>query len=128
MDPISNILCTIRNGISAKKTYVSVPYGKVGWAICHVLYLYGYIHGMGIQSFGKHKRIVVVLLPKNEYTSYTTFTRISSPKKRVYTSVHELRASMHSFHVRVLSTPKGIMADKDAIKENVGGEVLFICN
>jgi ribosomal protein S8 len=35
---------------------------------------------------------------------------------------------MHSFHVRVLSTPKGIMADKDAIKENVGGEVLFICN
>ena len=46
MDPISNILCTIRNGISAKKTYVSLPYGKIGWAICHVLYVYGYIHGM----------------------------------------------------------------------------------
>ena len=128
MDPISNILCTIRNGISAKKTYVSLPYGKIGWAICHVLYVYGYIHGMGIQLFGKHKRIVVVLLPQNEYTSYTKFTRISSPKKRVYISVHELRSSIHSFHVRILSTPKGIMADKDAIKENLGGEVLFICN
>ena len=86
MDPISNILCTIRNGISAKKTYVSLPYGKIGWAICHVLYLYGYIHGMGIQLFGKHKRIVVVLLPQNEYTSYTKFTRIcllyTSPSPR----------------------------------------------
>ena len=75
MDPISNILCTIRNGISAKKTYVSLPYGKIGWAICHVLYVYGYIHGMGIQLFGKHKRIVVVLLPQNEYTSYTKFPK-----------------------------------------------------
>jgi ribosomal protein S8 len=82
----------------------------------------------GNTIFWKAQTHCCCVTSQNEYTSYTTFTRISSPKKRVYTSVHELRASMHSFHVRVLSTPKGIMADKDAIKENVGGEVLFICN
>ena len=50
MDPISNLLCNIRNGIMARKTYVSVPYSKTLWSVAHVLHLHGYINGMGLQK------------------------------------------------------------------------------
>jgi|TARA_Y100000996_G_scaffold411773_1_gene396550 small subunit ribosomal protein S8 len=124
MDPISNLLCTLQNGRRANKTYVSVPYSKVVWAIVHVLHVHGYINGMGLQTHGRQKRILIVFLPHG-HTFY--LTRASSPKKRVYLPVHKLRTTMHSFNIRILSTPKGIMADQDALKANVGGEILCLC-
>lgn len=136
MDPIANLLCCLRNGQHANKTYVSVPYSKVVWAIVHVLYTHGYIEGMGIRKHaltyikhvGKRKkdyaaRICIVLKPLDEHMMHS-IVRVSSPKKRVYLPVHHLRKSMDGFGLRILSTTKGIMADIDALPANLGGEIL----
>ena len=138
MDPIANLLCCIRNGQHANKTYVSVPYSKVVWSIVHVLYTHGYIEGMGIRehepTFTKHlsmrkknyaARICIVLKsPEYHGRMIRSIVRVSSSKKRVYLPVHHLRNTMDGFGIRILSTTKGIMADIDAIPANVGGEIL----
>ena len=127
MDPISNLLCTLRNGSLAQKTYVSVPYSKVVWQIGHVLHVHGYIYGMGIQKHGAFSRIIFALLPQEHQNGAIKLARVSSPKKRVYLPVHHIKTTMHSFHIRILSTQKGIMADRDAVKASLGGEIICVC-
>ena len=138
MDPIANLVCCIRNGQHANKTYVSVPYSKTVWSIVHVLYAHGYIAGMGLRqhapTFVKHggvrqkpyaTRICIVLKSQEFHTHMIqSIVRVSSPKKRVYLPVHHLRTSMDGFGLRILSTTKGIMADIDAVPANLGGEIL----
>ena len=124
MDPISNLLCNIRNGIMARKTYVSVPYSKTLWSVAHVLHLHGYINGKGLQKHNSFTRILIVLTSCTQQSKNIVLKRISSPKKRVYLRSHQLRTSMHSFHIRIISTSKGIMSDQEAVKANLGGEVL----
>ena len=126
MDPIANLLCCIRNGQHANKTYVSVPYSRVVWSIVHVLYAHGYIDGMGIREPHSRKkkyaaRICIVLKSPRMIQS---IVRVSCSNKRVYLPVHHLRNTMDGFGIRILSTTKGIMADIDAIPANVGGEIL----
>ena len=123
MDPISNLLCNIRNGIMAQKTYVSVPYSKTLWSVVHVLHLHGYINGMGLQKHNSFTRILIVLASCRQQSKNIVLKRISSPKKRS----HQLRTSMHSFNIRIISTSKGIMSDQEAVKANLGGEVLCSC-
>jgi len=127
MDPISNLLCNIRNGIMAQKTYVSVPYSKTLWSVAHVLLLHGYINGMGLQKHNSFTRILIVLTSGTQQSKNIVLERVSSPKKRVYLRSHQLRTSMHSFHIRIISTSKGIMSDQEAVKSNLGGEVLCSC-
>ena len=141
MDPIANLLCCIRNGQHAKKTYVSVPYSKNVWTIVFLLYTHGYIEGMGVReqrpTFLKHvgirkknyaARIYIVLKPPLTHgRMIRSLVRVSTPKKRVYLPVHHLRESMHGFGMRILSTTKGIMSDTQALQANLGGEVLCAC-
>lgn len=141
MDPIANLLCCIRNGQHANKTYVSVPYSKVVWIIVHVLYTQGYIKGMGIRkqtvTYRKYvgiqkrfyaARICIVLKATEDHAhAIRSIVRVSSPKKRVYLPVHHLRNTMHPFGIRVVSTTKGIMTDIRAVEANLGGEVLCAC-
>lgn len=138
MDPIANLMCCIRNGQHAKKTYVSVPYSKVVWSIVHVLYTHGYIEGMGIREhapiFVKHRKMrkktyaarICIVLKTLEFHGHTihSIVRVSSSKKRVYLPAHHLRNTLDGFGIRILSTTKGIMADIDAIPANLGGEIL----
>ena len=116
MDPISNLLCNIRNGIIARKTYVSVPYSKTLWSVAHVLHLHGYINGMGLQKHDSFTRILIVLTSCTQQSKNIILKRISSPKKRIYLRSHQLRTSMHSFHIRIISTSNGIMSDQEAVK------------
>jgi|AntAceMinimDraft_11_1070367.scaffolds.fasta_scaffold07522_4 small subunit ribosomal protein S8 len=159
MDPIANLLTTIRNGQHANKTFVSVPYSRNIWLITSVLYSYGFIGGMGVKEYptqttkvrytralwendyvpstveticilkNKHlKRIFIGLKPNGRLLGkmILSLVRVSSPKKRVYLPVHHLRNTM-GFNIRILSTTKGIMSDRDAVKANVGGEILCAC-
>jgi small subunit ribosomal protein S8 len=146
MDPIANLLCCIRNGQQANKTYVSVPYSKLAWIIAHVLFKHGYIAGMGMRHpiplFVGHVHHVYVGARKKPYAARIclvlvspatrgylnkSLVRVSSPKKRVYFKVHDLRNSMKSYGFRILSTTKGIMTDIDACTQNLGGEILCAC-
>ena len=121
MDPISNLLCNIRNGIMARKTYVSVPYSKTLWSVAHVLHLHGYINGMGLQKHNSFTRILIVLTSCTQQSKNIVLKRISSPKKRVYLRSHQLRTSMHSFHIRIISTSKVLCPIKKLLKLTLAG-------
>ena len=94
---------------------------------CACLHLHGYINGMGLQKHDSFTRILIVLTSCTQQSKNIILKRISSPKKRIYLRSHQLRTSMHSFHIRIISTSNGIMSDHEAVKANLGGEVLCSC-
>ena len=126
MDKISNLIINIKNAGRAKKEYAFVPYSQYKMAIAKLLKKEGFL--ASAESKGKKaKRTIQMEIAYNEDGSpkLTDVVRISKPSKRVYFGVNDIRPVKGGFGVLVLSTPKGIMTDKMARKENVGGEALF---
>jgi small subunit ribosomal protein S8 len=124
MDQIANMLIAIKNGGLVKKTTVSLPSSKMKVAILELLKKEGYIKTYKIT--GDIKPVVEVVL---EYVKGTSrvhgVTRVSKQSKRVYTGVKDITPFKYGHGMTVLSTPKGILSDKEARKEMVGGEILF---
>ena len=118
------MLIAIKNGGLVKKTTVSLPSSKMKVAILELLKKEGYIKTYKIT--GDIKPVVEVVL---EYVKGTSrvhgVTRVSKQSKRVYTGVKDIAPFKYGHGMTVLSTPKGILSDKEARKEMVGGEILF---
>ena len=124
-DTIADLLTRIRNAQSAKHDTVEVPASKVKKSICQILVDEGYVKGYTVREDGKQGVITVTL----KYTEGKTpvikgLKRVSKPGLRIYSSAEELPKVMRGLGVAIISTSKGIMTDRAARKENVGGEVL----
>ncbi len=124
-DTIADLLTRIRNASSAKHDTVDVPASNMKKAIVQILLDEGYIKSFTVQEDGKQGVIRIVL----KYTAgktpvITGLRRVSKPGLRIYTSCEEMPRVMRGLGIAILSTSKGIMTDKDAKKQNVGGEVL----
>ena len=124
-DTIADLLTRIRNAQSAKHDTVEVPASKVKKSICQILVDEGYVKGYTVREDGKQGVITVTL----KYTEGKTpvikgLKRVSKPGLRIYSSAEELPKVMKGLGVAIISTSKGIMTDRAARKENVGGEVL----
>lgn len=124
MDPIANMLIAIKNAGLVKKTSVIVPHSKVKEAIATLLKEEGYIKTYKVEGDIK-KTLEIVLEYKGGSPRVTDVKRISKSSKRVYAGVKDIAPVKYGHGLRVLTTPKGIMTDKLARKEMVGGEVLF---
>ena len=125
-DPIADMLTRIRNANAAKHDTVDIPASKMKVAIADILLKEGYIKKYTIKEIDGFKSIHIVLKygrDKNEKV-LTGLKRISKPGLRVYASKEELPKVLGGLGVAVISTSKGVLSDKDARKENVGGEVL----
>ena len=125
-DPIADMITRIRNANSAKHDTVDIPASKMKVAIADILFKEGYIKKYIIKDIDGFKSIHVILKygrDKNEKV-ITGLKRISKPGLRVYASVEELPEVLGGLGVAVISTNKGVMSNKEAKKENVGGEVL----
>jgi small subunit ribosomal protein S8 len=121
MDPIGNMLCCIRNGQHAKKTYVCVPYSRVVWAVLKVCFAHGYIRGMGR---ARTQIVIVLKQTKSGFPVLQQTLRVSSAKRRVYINTKNMQAKHAGLSMRILSTSKGIMAEGEARQAGLGGEVL----
>jgi small subunit ribosomal protein S8 len=124
MDPIANMLIAIKNAGLVKKATVKLPHSKMKEAICVLLKEEGYIKTFHTEGDAK-KTLEVVLEYKGGNPRINEVKRISKSSKRVYTGVKDITSVKYGHGLRVLSTPKGILTDKLARKEMVGGEVLF---
>jgi small subunit ribosomal protein S8 len=124
MDPIANMLIAIKNAGAVKKQTVTVPHSKIKEAIASLLKEEGYIKTYHVEGDIK-KTLEVVLEYKGETPRVTDVKRVSKSSKRVYTGVKAITSVKYGHGLCVLSTPKGLMTDKLARKEMVGGEVLF---
>ena len=125
-DPIADMLTRIRNANTAKHDTVDIPASKIKVAIAGILLDEGYITKYDIIEDGNFKTIRITLkygADKNEKI-ITGLKRISKPGLRVYAKSEELPRVLNGLGIAIISTSKGIMTDKEARKENIGGEVL----
>ena len=124
-DAIADMLTRIRNANSAKHDSVKVPASNMKKAIAQILVDEGYIKSFTVEEDGKQGIIDVQLkYGPNKSQVITGLRRVSKPGLRIYTNVEDMPKVMKGLGIAILSTPKGIMTDKDARKANVGGEVL----
>ena len=125
-DPIADMLTRIRNANTAKHDTVDIPASKMKVAIADILYNEGYITKYEIVEDGAFKTIRVTLkygADKNEKV-ISGLKRISKPGLRVYASSEELPKVLGGLGTAIISTNQGVIADKEARKLGVGGEVL----
>lgn len=124
-DTIADMLTRIRNASSAKHDSVDVPASKVKKAIAQILLDEGYIASFTVEEDGKQGVIRIVLkYGANKSQTITGIRRVSKPGLRIYTNVEDMPKVMKGLGIAILSTSKGIMTDKQARRENVGGEIL----
>ena len=125
-DPIADMLTRIRNANTAKHDTVDIPSSKIKVAIADILVDEGYIAKYDIIDEGSYKTMRVTLkygADKNEKI-ITGIKRISKPGLRVYAGKDEIPSVLGGLGIAILSTNKGILTDKQARKEQVGGEVI----
>ena len=124
-DTIADMLTRIRNASSAKHDSVDVPASNVKKSIAQILLDEGYISGFTVQDDGKQGVIKIALkYGPNKSQVITGLRRVSKPGLRIYSNVEDMPKVMRGLGIAILSTSKGIMTDKQARRENVGGEVL----
>lgn len=124
-DTIADMLTRIRNANSAKHESVDVPASNLKKAIAQILVDEGYIKGFTVEDNGNQGIIHIDLkYGPNKSQVITGLRRVSKPGLRIYTNVEDMPKVMKGLGIAILSTSKGIMTDKQARRENVGGEVL----
>ena len=125
-DPIADMLTRIRNGVQANMSAVDVPpCSKVKVEIAKILKKEGYIDNYAVEGEGIEKKIVVTL----KYGAHgekviTGIKRISKPGLRVYAKGDNLPKVLNGLGVAIISTSNGMMTDREARKQHIGGEVI----
>ncbi len=123
-DPIADMLTRIRNALTAKHETVEVPASKMKKAIAEILLNEGYISNVELKEDGVQGSILVTLKYSKEGNVISGLKRISKPGLRVYAKSNEIPKVLNGLGIAILSTSKGIMTDKEARANNLGGEVL----
>ena len=122
---IADMLTRIRNAGAAKHETVDVPASKMKKAIAQILLDEGYIKSFQLIEDGKQGIIRIVLkYGENKTSVISGLRRVSKPGLRIYTNCEDMPKVMKGLGIAIVSTSKGVMTDKQARKENVGGEVL----
>ncbi len=124
-DAIADLLTRIRNASSAKHEYVDVPASNMKRAIVQILVDEGYVQSFTEKEDGKQGVIRIALKYTEDKKSVITgLRRVSKPGLRIYAKCEDLPKVMKGLGIAIVSTPKGVMTDRQARKENVGGEIL----
>jgi len=125
-DPIADMLTRIRNAQMAQKSSVVMPSSKIKVAIAGVLQSEGYIDGFSVRADGSKADLELALKYYSGRPVIERIERVSRPGLRVYRGSDELPRVMNGLGVAIVSTPRGVMTDRKARAEKVGGEVLCI--
>jgi small subunit ribosomal protein S8 len=126
-DPIADYLTRVRNGIKAKKRVVEIPASNLKKDITKVLFDKGYILNYKFDDEANAQGVIKIALKYNPVTKKSaieSLERISKPGLRKYVSADNLPRVLNGLGISVLSTPKGVITDKEARNLNVGGEVI----
>ena len=125
VDPIADLLTRIRNAQLARHEVVSVPASMVKIAITHILKEEGFIKNYKCIRDRKQGVIKIALRYSEEGKAVIHgIDRVSTPSRRVYVGAEKIPFVKNGLGCAILSTPKGVMSDRDARKVNVGGELI----
>ena len=124
-DPIADMLTRIRNALIVKHDTVEVPVSVMKLAIADILVNEGYIKGYTVNEEGVEKMMTITLkYGPNRTRVITGLKRISKPGLRVYARKDNIPKVLNGLGIAIISTSKGIITDREARKQGVGGEVL----
>lgn len=124
-DAIADLLTRIRNASTAKHEYVDVPASNMKKAIVQILVDEGYVQSYTVKEDGKQGIIRVALkYTEDKKAVITGLRRVSKPGLRIYAKCEDMPRVMKGLGIAIVSTSKGVMTDKQARKENIGGEIL----
>lgn len=125
IDPIADMLTRVRNGLMIRKTFVLVPSSRIKKAIAQILLDEGFIQGYEVTDERPQPNIRVWLkYDEKRRPILTHLKRVSKPGRRVYSSKRELPWVFSGMGVAIISTPRGLMTDREARRQGVGGEIL----
>jgi small subunit ribosomal protein S8 len=124
-DPVADMLARIRNASMAYKDEVAIPASTLKERIAEILAREGYVSGTAVEGEGKDRRIVIQLKygPNRERT-LSGLKRVSTPGRRVYADRETIPRVLGGLGIAILSTSRGLLTDRQAKKQGVGGEVL----
>jgi len=125
MDAIADMLTKIRNAQAVKKETVSIPYSKLKMGIVKILVKEKFLTEAE-QKGKKNKKIIDIILAydSEKNPAINHIARISKSSRRIYLPLKKIKPVRRGFGLQIISTPQGILTDKEARKEKVGGEVL----
>ncbi len=124
-DPISDLLTRIRNANRSRKDSTDIPWSKLKDGIARVLADEGFLRDVSVVE-EKGRKVLRVQLRYDEYRRpvMSGIRRVSKPSLRVYVGSRDIPSIRKGLGISVLSTPKGVIADRTARKEKVGGEII----
>lgn len=120
-DPITDMLNRIRNAQAVSHKTVSIPFSKLKYEIAQILEKQGFVKK--IEKKGRNLKRAIEITLKYPVT-ISGLKRVSRPGQRIYAGFKEIRSSKGGYGILIISTPKGLMTNKQAKKNKLGGEVL----
>ncbi len=123
-DVIADFLTIIRNGVSRSKSSVRISYSSLRYEIAQILKQEGFVSDVVLEEKENVKTIKIVLKYVAGESAIHEITRISKPSRRIYTSIDRIKPVIGGLGVNILTTSKGVMTDKSARQNRVGGELI----
>ena len=125
-DPISDYLTRVRNAIMAKHKVVEIPASNIKKEITKILFDKGYILSYKFEEDGRQGIIKIALKyhPETKAPAIKSLKRVSRPGLRKYANVNEMPRVLNGLGIAIVSTSRGVITDKEARQQNIGGEVL----
>ena len=124
MDQIANMVTSIKNASAARLSVVRVPYSKLKHQIAEVLRKEGMIGPISVAEEGPQRVLEMVLLYQDTVPVINDIQRVSKPSRRWYVRQGEIPHVLSGIGIAVISTSKGLMTDKEARRQKIGGEVI----
>ncbi len=123
-DPIADMIIRIKNALLASHYEVEMPHSKVKAAIAEILQREGYIEKVSVKADSIKPALIIKLKYSGKAPAITDVRRLSKPGRRMYSSASQIPRSLGGYGVTIVSTSKGIVTDKEARKQNIGGELI----
>ena len=124
-DPIADMLTRVRNALMLRRAFVLVPSSKIKTSIAQILLEEGFIQGYEVTNEQPQPNLRLWLkYDEKRRPVLTGLQRVSKPGRRVYKSKQELPWVLSGLGIAIVSTPRGLMTDREARRQGVGGEVL----
>ena len=124
MDPITDMLNQIKNAEAVGKTEVLIPLSKIKNEIAEILFKENFIGEAKKTTKGKNKVLKISLKYDNEVPAIAGFKRVSKPGQRIYEGFSEIKKVHGGYGISIISTSKGLMTNKEARRQKIGGEVI----
>lgn len=123
-DPISDMLTRIRNASAVKKPEIVLPYSKIKFSLAKILEKEGYVGKVEKTDDGRFDQLRIELKYADNKALIQKLSRVSKPGRRVYAKHNELPNVLSDMGIAIVSTPNGLMTNKEARKRHLGGEVI----